>query len=160
MRALALFAALYAPTALAEENGILGTWAGEYICNQGVTGLTLTVQDVGTARMRALFHFYESPKNPGVPEGCFLMAGTVDPDSGTVSLTGGRWLMRPEGYSAVDMSGAISPDGLRFAGSLSPELNCTDFVLDRLTEARPTPLECSPDMLVGSADTGHSAPRR
>ena len=150
---LATLAALLATPIDAEAEPALakiqGSWSGEYVCNQGRTGLTLTIGRSDGDEVRALFHFYEAPGNAGVPSGCFEMAGRYDPSSGDLKLKGGRWLLRPPGYAAVDFAGNVDPDGTRFDGRVIG-FNCTTFRLSRRQSPRPTPPECRPD-LVASA---------
>ena len=68
-----------------------GPWSGEYVCNQGRTGLTLTIGRGDPGDVSALFHFYAAPGNARVPTGCFEMTGSYDPASGRLELKGGRW---------------------------------------------------------------------
>lgn len=121
---------------------IVGTWSGEYICNQGLTGVTLTITRGEPRDVRALFHFYEAPSNPGVPTGCFEMAGTYDPGSGALRLEGGRWLLRPATYVVVDFIGRLSPGG-RFEGRVDGP-GCSTFRLARRPSPLPVPRECRP----------------
>ena len=136
-RTLLVIAALLAPvTGIAAEIG--GTWQGSYTCNQGLTGLTLTVtpsQD-GSA-IRGVFRFYQVA-NPGIPDGCFAMTGVTS--GSQISLHATEWLYRPAGYVTVDLAGAVSPDGDTLAGSIFGP-NCTSFTLHRVLDDL-TPKPC------------------
>ncbi|TDR93996.1 hypothetical protein [Enterovirga rhinocerotis] len=123
--------------------GLVGTWSGEYVCNQGLTGLTLSITRGNPQDVRALFHFYEAPTNPGVPTGCFEMEGSFDPVTGRLALQAGRWLLRPEGYVTVDFLGHVARDGRRFEGRVAG-LNCTTFELARRPSPSPVPRACRP----------------
>lgn len=127
----------------AEANGLKGTWSGEYTCNQGLTGVTLTITRGEPDDVQALFHFYASPGNPGVPEGCFEMAGRFDPTSGELRLDGGRWRLRPPGYVVVDFIGRLEAASSRFEGRVEG-YNCTTFGLTRRPSPLPVPKECRP----------------
>lgn len=127
----------------ASAQGLKGTWSGEYTCNQGLTGVTLTVTRGDPGDVRALFHFYEAPSNPGVPQGCFEMAGRFDSASGTLRLLGGRWLLQPPGYIVVDFIGNLEAEGGRFDGRVEG-YNCTTFRLERRPSPLPVPLQCRP----------------
>jgi hypothetical protein len=151
--ALGLSALLAVSPACAADEAtgkVQGSWSGEYVCNQGRTGLTLTIGRSDEDGVRALFHFYAAPGNPGVPQGCFEMAGRYDPASGDLRLKGGRWLLRPPGYVAVDFTGNVDAAGDRFEGRVTG-FNCTIFRLSRRPSPRPTPPECRPDLVASAA---------
>ena len=137
MGRLAVLAALVVPTVgNAAEAG--GTWQGEYICNQGLTGLTLTVMPSEAGAVRAVFRFYHVDGNPGVPDGCFAMSGSVSGDQ--LHLEAGSWLYRPRGYVTVDLTGTLNPAGTSMTGSIFGP-NCTTFSLHRVT-SDPDPEMC------------------
>ena len=125
------------------QEGVVGTWRGTYECAQGLTGLSLHISpDAGG--LRALFHFYAVPANPGVPEGCYEMSGRYDPATRQLDLIGGRWLKWPLFYVAVDVSGALAADGAELRGQIVSPL-CTVFVVRRTTPSpEPAPQACRP----------------
>ena len=96
----------------AKQIGLLGAWSGEYICNQGLTGMTLLITRV-EPDIRAVFAFYELAENPGVPDGCFEMAGSFDPSTGRLDFAAGRWIHRPEQYFTVDLEGRAERETTR-----------------------------------------------
>ena len=112
------------------QEGAAGVWQGRYACGQGATGLMLTVRPTGASNVEALFRFYAIKGNPGVPEGCFQMAGTYEPGTRKVELSAGQWLLHPSGYVTVDLSGTVSPDGGTMGGIVAGPL-CTRFELRR-----------------------------
>ena len=146
-------------TAKAQPGGLKGTWSGEYTCNQGLTGVTLTITRGEPDDVQALFHFYEAPSNRGVPDGCFEMAGRFDPASGELRLEGGRWLLRPRGYIVVDFIGRLEAASGRFDGRVEG-YNCTTFRLTRRPSPLPVPKECRPrdDTVVMLAPNRNSLP--
>lgn len=87
-------------------------WRGRYVCGQGVTALTLTL-DIGVgARATAVFDFGASPENPSVPSGRYLLVGTIESaldGSASVRLVPDRWIARPSGYEMVGLSAQIDP---------------------------------------------------
>ena len=138
-QALAVLAALLVPvTGLAAE--IEGTWQGSYTCNQGLTGLTLTLASPRDGTARGVFRFYQIDSNPGVPDGCFAMSGTASGEH--ITLQAGSWLYHPLGYVTVDLTGTISPDGAVLTGSIVGP-NCTSFTLRRVSDD-PLPAACRP----------------
>lgn len=79
---------------------VVGTWTGTYSCSQGETGLRLTIAAAGSG-ITATFAFSALAANPDVPSGRFTMRGSFD--DGVVVLTHDRWVVRPPGYSMVDL---------------------------------------------------------
>ena len=123
-------------------------WEGSYDCAQGRTGLTLTVEEAGSPdSITALFNFYAVPENPGVPAGCYEMAGVLDQRTRLLDLRAGRWLLRPFNYVTVDMRGTFDADFTRLTGRIAGP-GCTGFELRRV--AAPThlpPAACRPAAL-------------
>jgi hypothetical protein len=109
----------------------VGEWRGAYGCNQGVTGLTLTVDQSDAGDITAVFEFYAVPDNPGVPRGSFNMEGTYE--GGTLSLVGTDWIDQPTGYVVVDYEAnnerGIDPNKLY--GTVLGE-GCTLFTMDKV----------------------------
>lgn len=125
------------------DDAVPGTWEGNYICGQGETAVTLILRPGGSkGELDGLFHFHASPRNPGVPEGCFAMAGTYDGRSREMSLSAGRWLLQPFGYVTVDLAGRLQPGGTRIIGQVVGPL-CRGFELHRTSgKPRTIPSAC------------------
>src|SRR5262249_25896209 len=51
------------------EAAVLGTWKGTYNCGQGVTGMTLDINQATDGTIDAAFNFYAVAANPTVPSG-------------------------------------------------------------------------------------------
>ena len=125
---LALLLVFLGGVAARAESGAEGVWVGRYACGQGETGMVLTI---AAPPARSLFYFHPAPPNPGVPEGCFEMDGAYDPATRRISLTAGRWIVRPFGYVTVDLAGVVSADGMGMSGTvLGPW--CADFSVRRV----------------------------
>ena len=107
-----------------------GTWTGGYDCGQGLTGLTLTIDDVGDNKVEAVFEFYEVPENPGVPSGSYRLEGAYD-DHGLV-MEGVEWIERPAGYLMVGLESDFITRPDYFAGVVT-DRSCTAFLLERQT---------------------------
>ncbi|HTI00652.1 MAG TPA: hypothetical protein VL752_06860 [Acidisoma sp.] len=121
-----------------------GVWRGVYQCAQGLTGamLTLTVAPDGTAA--GLFEFFAIKQNPGVPRGCFEMAGRLD-QAGHLALAPGAWRLRPPGFVTVGLDGqAIAGD--RLVGEVQGP-GCVNFAL---LPAKPGSLDSAPSACLGA----------
>ena len=135
------------------EDGVVGSWSGQYVCAQGDTALTLTIRPAASAgEVTALFHFQSSPSNPGVPEGCFTMSGSYDGDSRRTQLTADSWLLRPEDYVMVDLVGQLDPDGSRLSGRVVGPF-CSTFELHRVS-APPAATGCRDPAIVSQRQGG------
>ena len=86
------------------------TWRGSYRCGQGETGLEVTLRPVGQGRVEGTLSFFALPTNPGVPRGCYRVAGQADSVGRSIELRGGQWLRQPPGYHTVDLRGSIGAD--------------------------------------------------
>jgi hypothetical protein len=109
----------------------VGAWKGAYGCAQGVTGLTLTIDDTVDDQVSATYKFYAAPENPDVPAGSFRMTGTYE--DGKLALQGSEWIEQPPGYLMVDYESnpalGIDPHHL-FGIVLGP--GCTLFTMDKV----------------------------
>lgn len=120
------------PTSTTSTRGFdaAGTWNGTYTCNQGLTGLTLTVSGRGSS-LTAEFAFYATTGgSPSVPSGSFHMTGTTQPRG--VQLVKGSWVSRPGNYEMVDLTAAApAGDSTRMDGEIHG-YNCTTVHLRRV----------------------------
>ena len=116
-----------------------GTWRGSYVCLQGKTGLTLTIDSQSNDKFSGYFHFYPPTSNPVAREGCFSVNGRVD-GSGRVTIDAESWITRPQGYVTVNLDGKLTGAGRSMRGDVRGpdglETRCKQFRLDRRS-ARP-----------------------
>lgn len=109
-------------------------WQGRYICAQGPTGLTLTLDLPADGRVSAVFDFGAVPENPTVPTGRYLVVGTVlhRGDGGLdLALVPDRWIAQPPGYEMVGLVAAIDPGGRVLRGRIDHP-SCTGVELFRV----------------------------
>lgn len=140
---LAALLAMAAPAARADDD-IVGTWNGTYHCGQGLTGLTLIVSPAQGENVPALFFFYSIAQNPGVPEGCYEMSGTYNPETGEASFVAQRWLLQPPGYVTVNLQGTLDKAAPEINGTVDGP-GCAEFWLHRSDDAsHPLPPACRP----------------
>lgn len=121
-----------AAPASAVDSEVAGTWEGEYVCQQGPTGLTLTVSDNGSGAVTATFHFYPVSRNPGVADGSFEMRGSYSPPR--LVLDPHEWTNQPPDYGMVSLDATFtegSPD--RISGRI-PGDGCGAVDLVRTSE--------------------------
>ncbi|MCW5741584.1 MAG: hypothetical protein KIT67_15610 [Alphaproteobacteria bacterium] len=90
-----------------------------------MTKLTLTVQQKHGSTSFVLFAFGPSPLNPNVPEGSFMMQGTLS-DS-MMQLTPMNWVKEPYGFSMIGLVGT-STDGKSYQGNVVASIpGCSTF---------------------------------
>lgn len=106
-------------------------WEGRYLCAQGSTALTLTVQPIGGDAVRATFAFGPTPETPDVPRGSYTMLGTLSAGSRTVHLVPERWVAQPPGYVMVGMTGTFDVARGVMQGSIDHP-SCGPFQLRRV----------------------------
>jgi hypothetical protein len=124
----------FAVDRVSTEPWYVGAWSGTYGCSQGITGLTLTIEDLGDRAVEATYDFYAVPENPGVPSGSYRMEGNyVD---GEMVLTGVEWIDQPPGYAMVDLRiwSDLGIDPRRLYGTVrlsgGGESGCSLFTLE------------------------------
>jgi hypothetical protein len=107
-------------------------WTGTYICTQGLTAVTLTLELSASGELEGLYEFGPVPSNPTVPEGSFELTGHLMAN-GRQSFTGelepGEWIRRPPTYTAIAMT--IEANGRDMVGVIKSP-NCRDFKLTRI----------------------------
>lgn len=91
------------------------TWVGDYDCTQGNTGFAFRIMDVRGRIVRAIFDFVHEPSDA---RGSYVVTGTYDPETRRVHFEPSRWIVQPDHYMMVPMSGEISADETLFAGKI------------------------------------------
>jgi hypothetical protein len=107
---------------------VVGVWTGTYTCNQGLSGVRLTITGAGGDTVRAIAEFYAVPSNPGVPDGSYVLTGNYSASGGLV-LIPDYWINEPAGYEMVGLSGP-APNGNSMHGKVQG-VNCTTFSVTR-----------------------------
>jgi hypothetical protein len=79
--------------------------------------------------VRAVFDFHHAPTDVG---GQYLVAGAFDEQTGRVAFAPGEWIIHPDGYVSVGMTGGVTLDGMRFVGRI-PFAGCGGFRLKAAT---------------------------
>jgi hypothetical protein len=105
-----------------------GVWTGTYDCNQGLTGVQLTITGSTGGALKATVDFYPVASNPGVAQGSYELVGSYSATQGLV-LNPDYWINEPAGYEMVGLS-APSPHAKLMNGSVQG-LNCSTFSVTR-----------------------------
>ena len=105
-----------------------GVWTGTYDCNQGLTGVQLTITGATGGALKATVDFYPVESNPGVAKGSYELVGSYSKAQGLV-LNPDYWISEPAGYEMVGLS-APSPHANLMNGSVQG-LNCSTFSVTR-----------------------------
>jgi hypothetical protein len=142
MLGIAIGLAVSAGTASTQKDRYSGEWSDKYVCGQGVTAMRLVVTGTGGGGVRAMAHFFPTPENPRVPEGCFTLTGLFEKNSGQLSLRREHWIVRPRNYAMTDFDGIVDADGKSFSGKLSGVPGCASFSLTYETADRRLPPAC------------------
>jgi hypothetical protein len=91
------------PSTSDKLDSLVGTWAGEYTCGQGNTGLKLTIKDPRGPSLPAVFDFFPLPGNPDAKKGSYSMVGSLS-GSGQLVFRQEKWIDQPPGYVMVDLA--------------------------------------------------------
>lgn len=104
-----------------------GDWKGSYICGQGETGLTLSMEGDDTGLLSAVFSFY--PLSGTAPSGVFKMAGVFDEEL-KIKLEPEKWISRPDGYYMIDLNGVVDSKNNSMVGWINAR-GCSTFKLKK-----------------------------
>ena len=126
--ALAAGLTLALPATPAIAGQLEGIWMGTYDCEQGKTGLILTVT-ADSDGLNAIFAFAPHASNPTVPVGSFMMHGGMKPGSNTIEFKPMKWIQQPPGFVSVGLVGKLKNN--IFSGKITGAPNCKGFSLIR-----------------------------
>ena len=145
--------ALFAVATPAFADTLTGLWRGQYTCGQGLTAMALALREDARGDVQAVMTFSEHPKNPGVPTGCFTLAGRFNARTGGLLLKQGKWIRQPDPYwYMIDLSGKVAGDGAHYSGAIvfPQDGLCSTFTVTRISRIAPlSPTRgCDEDALV------------
>ena len=110
------------------EPAVDGVWSGTYTCNQGLTGMKMTITGSSDNNLQATVDFYAVSSNPDVPNGSYVMTGDYSSSGGLV-LTPDHWIDQPPGYQMVGFS-SPGPSGGSMQGTVQYD-GCTAFSVSK-----------------------------
>jgi hypothetical protein len=88
-------------------------WKGSYVCGQGETGLTVTIDEVlPDGRMSGAFEFYPLNASSEGASGRFEIFVIVGDDMRAVQAVPGPWVERPFGFNSVGFDAELREDRL------------------------------------------------
>lgn len=106
-------------------------WEGTYYCPQGLSAVTLTIDAKPDGTATAQYDFGPTPTNRSVPQGSYLMTGTIrGTRSGfTAELEPTEWIVHPPTYLYVSLT--VEASGRDMKGTIQHP-NCRDFEAHRV----------------------------
>ncbi|GAA4401251.1 hypothetical protein GCM10023147_40620 [Tsukamurella soli] len=109
---------------------LAGIWRGSYTCNQGRTGLTLTIAAGSASAGTATFAFAPLPDGPTVPDGSYSMS--VTRSHGGVEFLPVAWIQHPSAWTMVGLTvpGPVNWSGSELTGSVD-YAGCSTFTVTR-----------------------------
>ncbi|WP_158931771.1 ATP-dependent Clp protease proteolytic subunit [Acidisphaera sp. S103] len=108
-------------------------YRGVYFCARQVMRLTLKMfQASDETHRRGLFTFGPNDNSRNVPQGSFMVEGSIGMDGGQMTLTPLKWVLQPPGYSWFGLIGGSEDGGKTFSGRLTDSGTCTRFTLARI----------------------------
>ena len=115
-------------TAAPAESTVDGVWSGTYTCNQGLTGMKMTITGASDNNLQATIDFYAVSSNPDVPNGSYVTTGDYSSSGGLV-LTPDHWINQPPGYEMVGFS-SPGPSGSSMQGTVQ-FTGCSTFSVSK-----------------------------
>jgi hypothetical protein len=115
-------------TAPPAEPTVDGVWSGTYTCNQGLTGMKMTITGASDNNLQATIDFYAVSSNPDVPNGSYVTTGDYSSSGGLV-LTPDHWINQPPGYEMVGFS-SPGPSGSSMQGTVQFD-GCSTFSVSK-----------------------------
>ena len=122
---------LLAPTQVPRsEPKISGEWEGKYTCSQGVTGVTIAIDQTGN-KVIAELSLYPVAENPNIPRGLAKYEGNFNSISRRMIFPEGTWLNNPGLFwTAFGFQGQFDENLEIFSGKMDHR-SCTIFNLRR-----------------------------
>lgn len=108
-------------------------WEGTYVCNQGLSSVTLTLESDRFGNATARYDFGPVPTNPTVPTGAYALSGTLRVQEGggfTGELEAIEWIHQPANYFMVPLA-IETGDGKTMTGTIRHP-SCRDFQTRRI----------------------------
>jgi hypothetical protein len=105
-----------------------GVWTGTYDCDQGPTGMQLTITGSTGGALRAIMRFYPIAANPGVADGSYELVGSYSAAAGLV-LNPDYWIDQPAGYEMIGLD-VPRPRANSMTGSIHVS-GCSTFSVSR-----------------------------
>ena len=108
-------------------------WKGHYVCAQGRTALTLSLDHDGPT-LSGVFDFGPLDENPTVPHGSYRMTGTATTSGGgavVVKLAPLEWIEHPNNYVMVGIEATTDRERRELSGVIT-HATCGEVELSRV----------------------------
>jgi hypothetical protein len=113
-----------------ESSVVSGQWVGTYTCSQGITGVTVDIDQIGN-KVIADFSLYPVPENPNVPRGMARYEGDFNSISRRMRFSRGTWINEPaSSWTAFPFQGQFDETLEDFSGEMDG-YRCTTINLKR-----------------------------
>jgi hypothetical protein len=108
-------------------------WEGTYVCNQGLSSVTLTIDAMRNGTATARYDFGPVPSNPTVPVGAYTLKGEIHATGAggfSAQFEADEWINKPPTYFMVGLA-VESGDGKTMTGTIAHG-SCRDFKTTRI----------------------------
>lgn len=106
------------PIAATDNRTVVGTWEGYYVCQQGRTGLRLTILEENS-QLRGRFELFKDIRTLKQSWGIIDYGMDFNSKTGALNASNGRWIKKPApNWQAAPFDGEISANGAEFSGTI------------------------------------------
>jgi tetratricopeptide (TPR) repeat protein len=118
------------PAPQAVSDFLVGSWQGQYICGQGVTGVAVSVTAAAAnGDVSGTFRFFNLPGRHNARDGEFAYIGNYDTVTTTFHIVPIGWIHLAAGYTAVGFTARIDGSNHHMNGSIDTR-GCGAIKLD------------------------------
>jgi hypothetical protein len=112
------------------RDSLIGTWRGQYICNEGEGGSELIITEMSeTGSIRGDYKFFSLPGRKNIPPGEYAVVGSVNTDNSVVTVEPAGWIHQPPGYASVGFVGHLETNDTAIEGKLPNLYGCKTISL-------------------------------
>jgi len=112
---------------------VASVWQGTYVCTQGLSSVTLTIETDRMGNATARYDFGPVPSNVAVPTGAYELTGLLRRQQGggfTGEFEASAWIVQPANYFMVPIS-IETGDGKTMTGTIHHP-SCSGFQTTRI----------------------------
>lgn len=110
---------------------ITGVWEGTYVCPQGETAVTVTLERGGSVEhLHGRFEFGSLQGATNAKAGAFAVTGQFDATTRNLTVTPAGWIDQPFGYIEIGFTAVLDPTGQILSGRIDNE-HCSTILIQR-----------------------------